>query len=292
MSRVQLALNVSDLEASVAFYSHLFATEPHKRRPGYANFAISDPPLKLVLIEVPQADRGAGTAGALNHLGVEVEAAEQVEAQADRLREAGLAAFDEKDTTCCYALQDKVWVHDPAGAPWEIYTVKDDDPANPQPATASLPLLATEAEGAACCTPASSEVPAPAAAATTIRVYEPALCCNTGVCGPDVDEGLVTFTADLGALKDLGIDIERHNLANDPTAFAADETVRAFLQVAGSDGLPLTMVDGVTVMTGHYPAREQLLKFAGVDTDVVPSGITVLDVSDESGSCCGGTSCC
>jgi hypothetical protein len=127
---------------------------------------------------------------------------------------------------------------------------------------------------------------------TTIRVYEPALCCNTGVCGPDVDESLVTFTADLGALKDLGVDIERHNLANDPTAFAGDETVRAFLQVAGSEGLPLTLVDGVTVMTGSYPAREQLLKFAGVDTEVVPAGATLLGESDSSDSCCGGTSCC
>ena len=127
---------------------------------------------------------------------------------------------------------------------------------------------------------------------TTIRVYEPALCCNTGVCGPDVDEALVTFTADLGALKDLGVDIERHNLANDPTAFATDETVRAFLQVAGSDGLPLTIVDGVTVMTGSYPARDQLLKFAGVDTEVVPAGVTMLGESADAGSCCGGTSCC
>ncbi len=127
---------------------------------------------------------------------------------------------------------------------------------------------------------------------TTIRVYEPALCCNTGVCGPDVDESLVTFTADLGALKDLGIDIERHNLANDPTAFATDETVRAFLQVAGSEGLPLTLVDGVTVMTGSYPARDQLLRFAGVETAVVPAGVTLLGESEESGSCCGGTSCC
>jgi len=166
VSRVQLALNVSDLEASIAFYSTLFGVEPHKRRPGYANFAITEPALKLVLIEVPADDRGTGVTGALNHLGIEVEAVEQVEAQAGRLREAGLAAFDEKDTTCCYALQDKVWVHDPAGAPWEIYTVKDDDPANPQPATASLTLLAEESEGSACCTPSSAETPAPVAAAS------------------------------------------------------------------------------------------------------------------------------
>ena len=145
MSRVQLALNVSDLEASVDFYSRLFGTQPHKRRPGYANFAISEPPLKLVLIEVPTDERGTGPAGALNHLGVEVEDVVAVATHADRLRDEGLATVDELDTTCCYALQDKVWVHDPAGAPWEIYTIKDDNPA------AALTLVGSS--DAACCTP-------------------------------------------------------------------------------------------------------------------------------------------
>lgn len=128
MSRVQLALNVADLESSVAFYSAMFGVEPHKRRPGYANFEVVEPPLKLVLIEVPKADRGAGPQGALNHLGVEVFSAEEVVGATDRFREAGLATFDETDTTCCYAVQDKVWVHDPAGTPWEVYVVKDDNP--------------------------------------------------------------------------------------------------------------------------------------------------------------------
>ncbi len=149
MSRVQLALNVSDLEAAVGFYSTLFGAEPHKRRPGYANFAIAEPPLKLVLIEVPAETRGTGTVGALNHLGVEVESTEAVETGADRLREAGLAAFDERDTTCCYALQDKVWVQDPHGAPWEIYTVKDDDPAGPRDA---FDQPVTELNDGTCCT--------------------------------------------------------------------------------------------------------------------------------------------
>ncbi len=150
MSRVQLALNVSDLEASVDFYSTMFGVTPHKRRPGYANFAIEDPPLKLVLIEVPESDRGNGTAGALNHLGVEVFSGDEVAAAAGRLSDAGLATFDEADTTCCYALQDKVWVSDPAGAPWEVYVVKDDNPADARPATASLPLLEADV---ACCAP-------------------------------------------------------------------------------------------------------------------------------------------
>ena len=126
----------------------------------------------------------------------------------------------------------------------------------------------------------------------TIRVYEPALCCNTGVCGPELDENLVRFTADLGALKELGVDIERHNLANDPTAFVADETVRSFLQVAGSDGLPLTLVDGVTVITGSYPARDQLLRFAGIANDDVSADGTTMTMTEDSGSCCGESTSC
>lgn len=154
MSRVQLALNVSDLDASVAFYSAMFDVEPHKRRPGYANFAIEDPPLKLVLIEVPASDRGAGPAGALNHLGVEVFSSDEVTRAAARFTESGMATFDETDTTCCYALQDKVWVHDPAGAPWEVYVVKDDNPADEGPApTAPLSLVQVDE---ACCSPSAA----------------------------------------------------------------------------------------------------------------------------------------
>ena len=152
-SRVQLALNVTDLEASIAFYQGLFGVEPHKRRPGYANFAIADPPLKLVLIQAPEDVRGSGAAGALNHLGVEVADVDAVESARDRLVDAGLATFDEGDTTCCYARQDKVWVHDPAGAPWEVYTITDDNPADGRAATVSLPLLNGDG-GAACCSPA------------------------------------------------------------------------------------------------------------------------------------------
>lgn len=121
MSRVQLALNVADLESSVKFYSTLFGVEPAKRRPGYANFAITEPPLKLVLIE---GEPGQDTR--LDHLGVEVTATEQVIAATERLKEVGLATFEENDTSCCYALQDKVWVHGPGKEPWEVYVVKAD----------------------------------------------------------------------------------------------------------------------------------------------------------------------
>ncbi|MEU6620303.1 ArsI/CadI family heavy metal resistance metalloenzyme [Streptomyces litmocidini] len=121
MSRVQLALRVADLEGSIAFYSKLFGTEPAKRRPGYANFAVTEPPLKLVLIE---GQPGEDTR--LDHLGVEVATTEDVAAATGRLQDAGLATFEENDTSCCYALQDKVWVTGPGREPWEVYVVKAD----------------------------------------------------------------------------------------------------------------------------------------------------------------------
>ncbi|MHA5053745.1 ArsI/CadI family heavy metal resistance metalloenzyme [Streptomyces sp. SD15] len=121
MSRVQLALRVPDLNASIAFYSKLFGTEPAKLRDGYANFAIAEPPLKLVLIEGAE-----GEATRMDHLGVEVESSEAVHAATARLRGEGLATDVENDTTCCYALQDKVWVHGPGQEPWEVYVVKAD----------------------------------------------------------------------------------------------------------------------------------------------------------------------
>ena len=123
MSRVQLAINVDDLGESIAFYSKLFGTEPAKRRPGYANFAITEPPLKLILLENP------GQGGSLNHLGVEVADTDAVDAEQTRLAAAGLASVDERDSTCCYARQDKFWVKGaPNGERWEIYTVLADSP--------------------------------------------------------------------------------------------------------------------------------------------------------------------
>ncbi len=121
MSRIQLALSVADLESSITFYSTLFGVEPTKRRPGYANFAVADPPLKLVLIE---GDQGQDTR--LDHLGVEVDTTEEVTAATTRFTDAGLSTFEENDTSCCYAVQDKVWVHGPGAEPWEVYVVKDD----------------------------------------------------------------------------------------------------------------------------------------------------------------------
>jgi catechol 2,3-dioxygenase-like lactoylglutathione lyase family enzyme len=123
MSRVQLALRVSDLAGSIAFYSSLFGVEPAKLRPGYANFAVTEPPLKLVLIE-----GGPDQPTVMDHLGVEVETTDEVTHATDRLAGLGLFTRVENDTTCCYALQDKVWVYGPGAEPWEVYTVKADAP--------------------------------------------------------------------------------------------------------------------------------------------------------------------
>lgn len=154
MSRVQLALNVADIDQAVAFYAKLFGTEPAKRRPGYANFAIAEPPLKLVLIEDATQQPGS-----LNHLGVEVETTEEVAAAAARLAGPGLATAVEDQVACCYAVQDKVWVNGPGGEPWEVYTVLADTE------TLAGEPRAAEPCGAACCAshPAVADVAAPRA---------------------------------------------------------------------------------------------------------------------------------
>ena len=145
MSRVQLALNVSNIDDAVAFYTKLFGIEPAKRKPGYANFAIAEPPLKLVLIE---GDGG----GTLNHLGVEVDSADEVEAAEGRLSTDGITTTGIDDTTCCYAQKTETWVSDPDGAPWEFY-VKTGD------AELMGNTVLGDADEAACCAPAMSATP-------------------------------------------------------------------------------------------------------------------------------------
>jgi catechol 2,3-dioxygenase-like lactoylglutathione lyase family enzyme len=163
MSRIQLALNVDDLEQAVTFYSKLFGAEPTKRKPGYANFAIAEPPLKLVLLENP------GKGGSINHLGVEVASTETVHAEIARLSGEGLFTDEEMGTTCCFATQDKVWVTGPNGERWEVYTVlADSETFGTSPQT--LIDAGQAPEGGVCCGTATAtdtaEKPHPAAAAS------------------------------------------------------------------------------------------------------------------------------
>ena len=139
MSRAQLALNVDDLDEAITFYSKLFNTTPAKVKPGYANFAVIQPPLKLVLIENP------GHGGTLNHLGVEVESSEAVHGEIARLADQGMFTEEEMGTTCCFATQDKVWVTGPAGERWEVYTVLADSES-----FGSTPQDAENASGNGC----------------------------------------------------------------------------------------------------------------------------------------------
>ncbi|MDQ2678741.1 MAG: VOC family protein [Actinomycetota bacterium] len=141
MSRVQLALNVSNIDEAVAFYSLLFSTPVAKRKPGYANFEIADPPLKLVLIEGEDG-------GTLNHLGVETDSADEVVAAEARLSDDGLDTTGVDDTICCYAAKTETWVNDPDGAPWEFY-VKTGDTEQMRN------QVLAEGETATCCAPAA-----------------------------------------------------------------------------------------------------------------------------------------
>ncbi|WP_282776434.1 MULTISPECIES: arsenite efflux transporter metallochaperone ArsD [unclassified Nocardia] len=129
---------------------------------------------------------------------------------------------------------------------------------------------------------------------STVEIFEPALCCNTGVCGPDVDQTLVEFSADLDWVTSRGGTVARHNLAGDPMVFAANDAVRRFLELSGSEGLPLVLVDGVTVLTGQYPSRDQLARWAGVSEPArvsPPGGVRLLDLS-ASTSCEPDSGCC
>jgi lactoylglutathione lyase len=147
MARVQLALNVDDLGEAISFYSKLFNTAPAKVKPGYANFAVAEPPLKLVLIE----NRGHG--GTLNHLGVEVESSHAVQTEIARMTNEGMFTEEEIGTTCCFATQDKVWVTGPAGEKWEVYTVLKDSESF---GADSLILANSGDTSSACCTRATS----------------------------------------------------------------------------------------------------------------------------------------
>ena len=176
MSRVQLALNVSDLESSVEFYSRLFNVQPHKLRPGYANFQVVNPPLKLVLIEATEDARGHGVTGALNHLGVEAEQTADVRAALARFEAEGLEAAVELGTTCCYAQQDKVWVSDPAGLPWEVYTITDDAPAE-----YGAMRVAAEMNDGGCCG-AAATFESPSGNETSAGTANPLAMASSGCC--------------------------------------------------------------------------------------------------------------
>ncbi|WP_067462525.1 ArsI/CadI family heavy metal resistance metalloenzyme [Nocardia amamiensis] len=175
MSRIQLALNVDDIEQAVQFYSTLFHAEPAKRKPGYANFAIAEPPLKLVLIENP------GQGGSVNHLGVEVETSDQVHAEISRLSEAGLFTEEQIATTCCFATQDKVWVTAPDKERWEVYTVlADSETFGTAPELGAAPELGDAEAVQACC--GTAEDAAAEGSCCSATAKKEAIAAGAGCC--------------------------------------------------------------------------------------------------------------
>ncbi|WP_280257803.1 ArsI/CadI family heavy metal resistance metalloenzyme [Nocardia abscessus] len=176
MSRIQLALNVDDIDQAVQFYSTLFNAEPAKRKPGYANFAIAEPPVKLVLIENP------GHGGSVNHLGVEVETSDKVHAEIARLSEAGLFTEEQIATTCCFATQDKVWVTAPDSERWEVYTVlADSDTFGTAPELVGAAEVSDAEAVQACCGTDEEAAAEGACCGTTAKkeaVASGATCCN------------------------------------------------------------------------------------------------------------------
>ncbi|WP_054812226.1 ArsI/CadI family heavy metal resistance metalloenzyme [Nocardia arizonensis] len=176
MSRIQLALNVDDLDQAVTFYTTLFGVEPAKRKPGYANFAVTEPPLKLVLIENP------GHGGSLNHLGVEVETSDQVHGEIARLSEGGLFTEEQIATTCCFATQDKVWVTAPDTERWEVYTVlADSESFGTAPTPAIGEPVGDEETTAVCCGTAEQAVAEDACCGSEAKrnaLASGATCCN------------------------------------------------------------------------------------------------------------------
>ncbi|MBF6243651.1 MULTISPECIES: ArsI/CadI family heavy metal resistance metalloenzyme [Nocardia] len=177
MSRVQLALNVDDLEQAITFYSTLFNTEPAKRKPGYANFAIEQPPLKLVLLE------NTGQGGTINHLGVEVETSEQVHGEIARLSEAGLFTEEQIATTCCFATQDKVWVTGPNAEKWEVYTVlADTENFGTAPDFATGDAEAVQACCGTAAAPTAETAVDDSAACCTSEAKEKAIASGAGCC--------------------------------------------------------------------------------------------------------------
>ncbi|MCU1647844.1 MAG: hypothetical protein JWN03_8119 [Nocardia sp.] len=175
MSRIQLALNVDDLDQAVAFYSTLFKTEPAKRKPGYANFAVTEPPLKLVLLENP------GQGGSINHLGVEVETSGQVHGEIARLSDAGLFTEEQIATTCCFATQDKVWVTAPDAERWEVYTVLADSETFGVTTEVALADATQKSGQGPCCGTAQEAAADDACCGSTARadaVASGANCCD------------------------------------------------------------------------------------------------------------------
>jgi len=242
MKRLHVHIAVKDLADSARFYSTLFGAEPSVVKADYAKWALEDPRVNFAI------SAHCGEAG-VDHLGIQVESAEELKAVASRLRTAGRSVVQQNGATCCYARGDKEWAKDPQGVIWETFLTTSASAVFGEDA---IPAELNLARTAACGAPA-------------IAVFDPPLCCSTGVCGPSIDPALARFAADLDWLRQQGVSVERHNLAQEPGEFVANPMVKKALEEGGNGCLPLVLAGETIVSSGTYPDRNALARGAGIE---------------------------
>jgi AhpD family alkylhydroperoxidase len=243
MKHFHVHVHVADLDESIRFYSTLFGLQPTVLKPDYAKWMLEDPRLNFAI-----------TAGArtpeIDHLGFDVESEVELAKFAQRLSEAGESVATQADAACCYARGDKYWASDPSGISWETFHTTG---PSSEFGKDMKPTELRSAGAAACCAP-------------TVEVFDPPMCCSTGVCGPSVDPTLSRFAADLDWLRQQGVKVDRHNLSQEPGKFAANPIVKKALEEKGTECLPLLLVGETVASSGTYPDREMLAQMAGIDS--------------------------
>ena len=245
MNRFHVHVAVENLNESVTFYSDLFGMRPTVERPDYAKWMLEDPRVNFAI------STHCGEAG-VDHLGIQVETTAELAEVGARLRTAGRSVVQQNGAPCCYTKGDKGWVKDPQGLTWETFftsgasTVFGDD---------AMPSGLNAAGATACC-------------AEEIAVFDPPMCCSTGVCGPSVDPQLTRFAADLDWLRSQGVKVERYNLSHAPGEFAANAVVKKAVEDKGNECLPLVLVGDAIVSSGTYPDRDALARLAGMRSGV------------------------
>lgn len=248
MKRLHVHVAVNDFADNVSFYSGLFGAEPAILKNDYAKWALDDPRVNFAI------STRCGDAG-IDHLGIQVESTAELAEVEARLKTAGRSVVLQSGATCCYATGDKGWIKDPQGVVWETFFTSGASSVFGEDA---MPLELNAADATACC-------------AEEISVFDPPLCCATGVCGPSIDPALVRFAADLDWVRSQGVKVSRYNLAQNPGEFAANPVVKKALHETGTECLPLVLVNGTIVSSATYLDRDALASLSGIRQKVQPT---------------------
>ncbi len=271
MKRFHVHVAVADIEQSVQFYTTFFNADPTVKKDDYAKWMLDDPRINFAISK-------RGTKQGLDHLGIQVEDEKSLKEISDRLKDAKHKILEQEKTKCCYAESDKTWVHDPQGIAWESFV--------------TIGEATTYGEDVQL----THETVHHKELAMKIQVFDPPMCCSTGICGPGVDPKLVSFTADLDWLKRQGVEVERYNLSQQTEAFVSNSTVTDALKQYGNECLPLILLDGKIVSKSEYPTREKLAALVGLEAPKAGLKVTVEQVPSANSNCCSAPttkeSCC